>query len=42
VHIMLVLAAATLVANCFGLLHFVLRHSHEWRVRNAVFDAATV
>ena len=42
VHIMLVLAAATLVANCFGLLHFVLRHSHEWRVRNAVFEAATV
>jgi hypothetical protein len=33
-HILLVLAAAAVMANVFGALHFVLTHAHEWRVQN--------
>jgi hypothetical protein len=37
-HILMALVAFKFVANAFGLLHFLCRHHHEWRVNNSFID----
>jgi hypothetical protein len=37
-HVLMALVAITFVANGFGVLHFVCRHHHEWRVSNSFID----